>query len=92
MKHASSLLLAAAAGLAAAAQSPVVTVLIPGVDKQSVDGSIISVGPTATSFFVACPTGTPSEDCGLLDGFEILYGPSTMTYGMTYSDGTSTEI
>ncbi len=91
MKHTSSLLLAAAAGLAAAA-SPVVNVLIPGVDQQSIDGSIISAGPTATSFFIACPSGTPGEDCGLASGMEVLYGPSTMNYGMTASDGSSTEI
>ncbi len=91
MKHASSLLLAAAAGLAAA-QSTTVSVLLPGFDQQKIDASIISAGPTATSFFIACPTGTPAEDCGLASGLELLYGPSTMAYGMTYSDGSSTEI
>lgn len=81
MKHASSLLLAA--GLAAAQSSTVVSVLLPMLDAQDVEGSVISAGPTATSYMVNCPKDTPAEDCGIpRDGFEVLWGPSTWNYVM----------
>lgn len=86
MKHTSSLLLAAAAGLAAAQSPVIVKVLVPNVDDQPVVASVISAGPTATSYFVACPTNASPEDCGLGTGFRMLYGPSTMSYDMTFSD------
>jgi hypothetical protein len=82
MKHASSLLLAA--GLAAAQSSTVVSVILPMLGEQEVEGSVISAGPTATRFMINCPSGTPSDECGIPQGgFEILYGPSTMAYAIS---------
>jgi hypothetical protein len=91
MKHASSLLLAAAAaaGLAAAQSTTIVKILMPMVDSQAIVASVISAGPTATDFYVACPTDTPSESCGLPSGFSVLYGPSTMTYDLSYTTSDS---
>lgn len=89
MKHTSTLLFAAAtagATLAAAAESPVVVkILIPMVDQQSIDASVISAGPTATSYFLACPSGSPSDECGLASGISVLYGPSTLEYAMSFT-------
>ncbi|KAK3906304.1 hypothetical protein C8A05DRAFT_29807 [Staphylotrichum tortipilum] len=89
MKHTTSLLLAAAtagATLAAAAESTtVVQILIPMVDAQAIDASVISAGPTATSYFLACPSGAPSDECGLASGLTVLYGPSTMEYAMSFT-------
>ncbi|KAK4157343.1 hypothetical protein C8A00DRAFT_29771 [Chaetomidium leptoderma] len=82
MKHASSLLLAA--GLAAAQSTSVVTILMPMADPQSIEASVVSAGPTATSYHITCPTGFSPGDCGLGDGIDLLYGPSTMAYTMTF--------
>lgn len=85
MKHASSLLLAAAtAGLAAAQSTTVVDVLLPMVDSQRIDASVISANPTATTYSLGCPPGTPSDECGLANGMELVYGPLTMSYDMSY--------
>ncbi|KAK3294023.1 uncharacterized protein B0H64DRAFT_374862 [Chaetomium fimeti] len=82
MKYSSSILFTA--GLAAA-QSTVVNILFPFADQQDNGASVISAAPTATKYFVTCPPGTSDEDCGLADGVEVLYGPSTMAYVMSYS-------
>jgi len=85
MKHTTSLLLAAAtagATLAAAADPVVVKILMPMADSQKIGASVISAGPSATSYFVSCPSGEPSDECGLGSGMKVLYGPSTMAYEM----------
>ncbi|KAK4235282.1 hypothetical protein C8A03DRAFT_17953 [Achaetomium macrosporum] len=83
MKHTASMLLAA--GLAAA-QSTTVQILMPMADPQAIAGSVISAGPTATEYFVACATGTDLEECGLGDGgVTVTYGPSTVAYTMAYT-------
>ncbi|KAH6855777.1 hypothetical protein B0I37DRAFT_411743 [Chaetomium sp. MPI-CAGE-AT-0009] len=79
MKYSSSILFTA--GLAAA-QSTVVNILFPFPDQQDNGASVISAAPSATKYFVTCPPGTSEEDCGLADGVEVLYGPSTMSYLM----------
>jgi hypothetical protein len=82
MKHASFLLLGAS--LVAAQSSTVVEMLLPMLDVQNIEGSVISAGPTATSVRINCPSGTPSDDCGLPpQGFEFLYGPSTLAFAMS---------
>jgi hypothetical protein len=86
MKHSSSLLLAAAAGLVAAQSPVVVKVLVPNVDSQPIEASVVSAGPTATSYFIACPTSLKDDECGLGTGFGVLYGPSTMSYDITFSN------
>ncbi len=90
MKHASSLLLAtAAAGLAAAESTTIVKVLVPMIDSQSIDASVVSAGPTATAYRLTCPPNRDAVDCGLADGISILYGPSTMTYAASLSTSYS---
>jgi hypothetical protein len=83
MKHAPTLILAA--GLVAA-QTSTVTVLLPEVDQQTIFASVISVGPTATSYFIACPSGENDVDCGLGPGMNLLYGPSVVTFSASYGD------
>ncbi|KAK3307515.1 uncharacterized protein B0T15DRAFT_510781 [Chaetomium strumarium] len=84
MKHAASMLLAA--GLAAA-QTTTVSILLPMADAmpQQMAGSVISAGPTATQYFVNCPSDTPSYECGLGPGLTVVYGPSTLGYTMAYT-------
>jgi hypothetical protein len=53
---------------------------MPLGDPQTLVASVISADPTATKYFIHCPSGTPSEDCGFPGGIEVLYGPSTMNY------------
>lgn len=83
MKYSASVLFTA--GLAAA-QTSVVNIMFPFVDQQDNGASVISAGPTATKYFIACPPGTSDEDCGLAEGVEVLYGPSTLEYTMSYSE------
>ncbi|KAL1837100.1 hypothetical protein VTJ49DRAFT_4280 [Mycothermus thermophilus] len=88
MKHTSSMLLTAvtAAGLAAAqASTTTVSVLLPFADHQDIEGSVISAGPTATNYFLTCPTGARDTECGFGDGISVLYGPSTLTYAMSFT-------
>jgi hypothetical protein len=54
------------------------------LDEAEIVGSVISAGPTATEYFVACPTNEPEEDCGAGDGMRVVYGQSTWSYAMTY--------
>jgi hypothetical protein len=88
MKYSASLL--AAAGLAAAQSSTVVNVFLPAFGSDNLVASVISAGPDATSYRVSCPTsGADSDECGLAsDGLNVLYGPSTLTYGLTLSEST----
>ncbi|EAQ87304.1 hypothetical protein CHGG_03923 [Chaetomium globosum CBS 148.51] len=91
MKYSASVLFTA--GLAAA-QTSVVNIMFPFVDQQDNGASVISAGPTATKYFIACPPGTSDEDCGLAEGVEVLYGPSTLEYTMTrpIAPGRSSRI
>ncbi|KAL2266980.1 hypothetical protein VTJ83DRAFT_4257 [Remersonia thermophila] len=97
MKRTSSMLLTAAtaAGLAAAqASTTVVSVLVPFADLQAIEGSVISAGPTATSYLLACPTTARDTECGLGPGISVLHGPSILTYAMSYTgfdETSSTE-
>lgn len=89
MLRVSSLLLAA--GLAAAQSTTIIKILLPMVDPQSIEGSVIAVGPTATTFFVGCPSkaaGDSENQCGLGDGITVTSGTSTYGYAMTYSGMT----
>ncbi|KAL2176809.1 uncharacterized protein P884DRAFT_260296 [Thermothelomyces heterothallicus CBS 202.75] len=80
MKYSAPLLVTA--GLAAA-QSSVVTVLLPQFDQQAIDASVIAAAPTATTYRINCPPGADSSDCGVPDEFEFVYGPSTFAYTMS---------
>jgi hypothetical protein len=82
MKYSTSVLVTA--GLAAA-QSSVVNIMFPFADQQDNGASVMSAAPTATRYFITCPPGTSEEDCGLAEGVEVLYGPSTLEYTMSYS-------
>ncbi|KAL2024511.1 hypothetical protein VTK56DRAFT_7554 [Thermocarpiscus australiensis] len=89
MMRACSLLFAAGlAGLSAAQSTSVVNLLMPLADPQSLAGSVVSAGPTATTYFVTCPTGADSTDCGLGDGVSLVNGPSTASYAMSSGPNT----
>jgi hypothetical protein len=46
--------------------------------------SVISAGPTATDYYVSCPTDAPSDECGIGMGFSLRNGPEVLTYSMYY--------
>ncbi|KAK4243348.1 hypothetical protein C7999DRAFT_18290 [Corynascus novoguineensis] len=83
MKYVSSLLLATS--LAVTQTTTLVNIMMPLVNTQPIGASVISAGPTAIDYFVTCPSSIDQEKCGLADGITVLYGPSTMTYGISYS-------
>lgn len=87
MKHTTPLMLAAA-GLAAS-QHSTVSVMLPMGSWEDMAGSVISAGPTATSYFIACPSDAPDANCGPGDGMHVLYGPSTLSFAMTVQDAAS---
>lgn len=64
----------------------IITAPGPGYDSTvTLDGSILSANPTATTIVLGC---LPSEpDCGLFPRETIIYGPST--YKMDMSDPSS---
>lgn len=87
MARVSSLALAAAGISAVAAQSDnVVSILMPYADSNGMHASIITAAPTATSYWVSCPSGVPSSDCGIVDGMSVVYGPSTWEWTTTAGD------
>lgn len=82
-----SLTLAIAALVAAAtAQSTTLSIPFYGFDTQSIDASIMSVNPSATTMALACPPGTDSNDCGLFPDMTLVYGPSTYHLDMGVGD------
>ncbi|KHN95830.1 uncharacterized protein MAM_06192 [Metarhizium album ARSEF 1941] len=75
------------AGSAMAAETTTVSFLVPG-DKSPLVGSVVNVDSSATTLAVHCPSGTPSDECGLPQiGATITQGESTWewNYGMSQS-------
>jgi hypothetical protein len=59
------------------------TLHLPNVDPQTILASIITAGPSSTSYFLACPTAAPDfdeNDCGLGTGITMVEGPKTFDY------------
>src|SRR5690242_751408 len=73
----------------AAAQSTTLSIPFYGFDTQSVDASIISANPSATTMALACPPGTDANDCGLFPEMTLVYGPSTYHLDMGVSDANA---
>ncbi|KAL2148482.1 hypothetical protein VTH82DRAFT_2036 [Thermothelomyces myriococcoides] len=86
MKYSAPLL--ASVGLAAA-QSSVVTVLLPQFNPQAIDASVIAAAPTATTYRLNCPPGADSSDCGVPPEYELVYGPSTFGFTVAIEDDSA---
>jgi hypothetical protein len=87
-----SLLFAALAGVVVAQTT--VDILLPIADPQPLEGSIVGYDASLTTYHISCPTGTPSEDCGMPEvGLAITQGSSSwiMNYDLT-GDGSYTQI
>lgn len=67
-----------------AQSSSVVNLILPAVDAQTIVGSVINAGPTATTYAVSCPSGTDDADCGLGPGLSVVQGPSTLEIHETF--------
>ncbi len=75
--------------------STVVSLLLPYFDQQTVLGSVIAAGPTATSYFIKCPDATDqqsAQDCGIGTGLTIVQGPSTLEIHLTDSDSVAGQL
>ncbi|KAK0714878.1 hypothetical protein B0H67DRAFT_644694 [Lasiosphaeris hirsuta] len=77
------LLLPVLAGLTVAQTTTVVTLALPFADSQDIHASVIGAGSAATTFSLACPSGTDDTDCGLGEGMTVTEGPSTLAYHYT---------
>jgi hypothetical protein len=63
---------------AAKATAPIVSIIVPGADNQTLVGSIIEVKSALTTLNVNCPSGTDSNSCGVPQGgMKITRGDST---------------
>ncbi|KAJ4376778.1 hypothetical protein N0V86_006896 [Didymella sp. IMI 355093] len=82
---ASTLIVASLVGFAAA-QTSVVSIPFYLLDTQSIEASVVSANPSATTMALNCPTGTDSNDCGLFPEMTLIYGPSTYHIDMGYGD------
>jgi hypothetical protein len=74
-----------------AAQSSVVTLLLPQFDPQPMYASVIAAVPAATTYTLACPAGVASESCGVGPiGPTVVNGPSTFEihYTQTSADAS----
>lgn len=81
----SSLIVASLLGFAAA-QNSIISIPFYILDTQSIEASIVSVDPSATTMALNCPTGTDSNDCGLFPAMTLIYGPSTYHLDMGVGD------
>ncbi|KAF1922677.1 uncharacterized protein M421DRAFT_77394 [Didymella exigua CBS 183.55] len=70
----------------AAAQTSVVSIPFYILDTQSIEASIISANPSATTMALNCPAGTDASDCGLFPEMILIYGPSTYHLDMGVGD------
>lgn len=70
----------------AAAQTSVVSIPFYILDNQSIEASVVSANPSATTLALNCPTGTDSNDCGLFPEMTLIYGPSTYHIDMGVGD------
>lgn len=86
-----SLALLALASGAMAAQSTVVSLLLPYGDVQKIDASIIGADSTATTYLFGCPKGEDSNDCGFPTSQTVTQGPSTWIYTETASADPADE-
>ncbi|KAJ4333207.1 hypothetical protein N0V87_007762 [Didymella glomerata] len=82
---ASTLIVASLLGFAAA-QTSIVSIPFYILDNQSIEASVVSANPSATTMALNCPTGTDSNDCGLFPEMTLIYGPSTYHIDMGLGD------
>lgn len=78
-------MLASLLGLAAA-QSTTLSIPFYLLDNQSIEASVVSANPTATTLAMNCPSGTDGNDCGLFPSMYLTYGPSTYHIDMGVGD------
>ncbi|KAI9902596.1 hypothetical protein N3K66_001948 [Trichothecium roseum] len=69
-----------------------IALLLPGLDPQALEASILSANKDITTFVLQCAEGTDIGDCGLVDPFTMAQGPKTLSMHMDYSDEGSVSI
>ncbi|KUI69961.1 hypothetical protein VM1G_04924 [Cytospora mali] len=75
------------------AQSTSVTSLfLYGTEGDNIVGSVMSVAPGATTYFVNCAPGTDSSDCGLGLGVTVVEGPSTFGMHATEAGAFTNDV
>ncbi|KAK0617847.1 hypothetical protein B0T17DRAFT_618510 [Bombardia bombarda] len=81
------LALVAAGATLAQAQSSVISVILPQLgDNTAIVGSVVAVSGSVTSIAIQCSPGTDSTECGIGQGGNIVVGPSTLEWHLTYAD------
>ncbi|KAF5670877.1 hypothetical protein FHETE_4325 [Fusarium heterosporum] len=78
-----SLALLAGALATVAAQTTTVQFLLPLLDKQPLEGSVVGVKNGATTLAIHCPKGTDPSECGIPGTTNVVGGPSTMAFHYT---------
>ncbi|KUI53097.1 hypothetical protein VP1G_00330 [Cytospora mali] len=88
-----SLTMASALVATTMAQSTSVTTLfLYGAEGDNIVGSVMSVAPGATTYFVNCAPGTDASDCGLGLGVTVVEGPSTFGMHATESGAFTNDV
>ncbi|KAK7756028.1 hypothetical protein SLS62_001971 [Diatrype stigma] len=76
--------ISALTGMAVAQTSTIMDLFLPKdiFDGQSFVGSVVAAAPTRIEYFVTCPEGEDSDDCGLGPGVSVTMQPGTYALGL----------
>ncbi|KAF9735993.1 hypothetical protein PMIN06_002536 [Paraphaeosphaeria minitans] len=78
---------------AAKATGPIVSVILPGADDQTLVGSIVDVKSALTTLAVTCPSGTDGDDCGMPDGgMTVTQGPKTVAMSTVMAEESGSPV
>ncbi|KAK3687325.1 hypothetical protein B0T22DRAFT_125444 [Podospora appendiculata] len=69
----------------------VVNLYLPQVD-QAIVGSVVSAGPSLTSYSVNCPRGTPFTACEVGSGIGVVVGPQTVIWHMSFGPTLAADV
>jgi hypothetical protein len=69
-----------------------VTLHLANFDPQTLHASVITANPTATSYFLACASDAPDDECGLEVGAKVLEGPSTLEVHLTLGTSYTSDM
>lgn len=76
--------ISALTGMAVAQTSSIMSLFLPQdiFDSQPLVGSVVAAAPTRIEYFVTCPEGEDSNDCGLGSGVSVTMQPGTYALGL----------
>jgi len=65
-----------------------VALFLPGFDSQPLQATIVTAGPSATTYVVACSPGTDATQCGVPSGITVVQGASMYQLSQAFADFT----